>query len=51
MKSLINSLLVGKRQCALSRSCTACVAMVMLTACAGRKEFQKGYERGARVTL
>ena len=28
-----------------------CVAIVMLTACAGRKEFQKGYERGAGDTV
>ena len=27
------------------------VAMVMLTACAGRKEFQKGYERGSGDTV
>jgi hypothetical protein len=27
------------------------LAMVMLTACAGRKEFQKGYERGASDTV
>ncbi|HEX4989319.1 MAG TPA: hypothetical protein VFW91_11120, partial [Candidatus Binatia bacterium] len=28
-----------------------CVAIVMLTACAGRKEFQKGYERGSGDTV
>jgi hypothetical protein len=27
------------------------VAMLMLTACAGRKEFQKGYELGASDTV
>ena len=27
------------------------VAMLMLTACAGRKEFQKGYDRGASDTV
>jgi hypothetical protein len=27
------------------------VAMLILTACAGRKEFQKGYDRGASDTV
>ncbi len=27
------------------------VTMLMLTACAGRKEFQKGYDRGASDTV
>jgi hypothetical protein len=27
------------------------VSMLMLTACAGRKEFQKGYDRGASDTV
>jgi hypothetical protein len=28
-----------------------CVAIAMLTACAGRKDFQKGYERGSGDTV
>jgi hypothetical protein len=34
------------------RALTHCaVATLMLTACAGRKEFQKGYDRGASDTV
>jgi hypothetical protein len=35
----------GRKKVRASIQCA--VAMLMLTACAGRKEFQKGYERGA----
>jgi hypothetical protein len=47
----LNSLLVGKEQGASSRSYTAPWRMFTLTACAGRKEFQKGYERGSGDTV
>ena len=44
MRSLIRSVAGRKRVHALIH---CAVALLILTACAGRKEFQKGYERGA----
>ena len=46
MKSLIRFIAGRKKTVRLVAFVHCCVAMVMLTACAGRKEFQKGYERG-----
>ena len=51
MKSLIRFIAGRKTTVRLVAFGNCCLAMVMLTACAGRKEFQKGYERGAGDTV
>ena len=51
MKSLIEFVADRKRAGRLVTSMHCAVAIVMLTACAGRKEFQKGYERGSGDTV
>jgi hypothetical protein len=51
MKGLIEFVAGRKRAGRLVTSMHCAVAMVMLTACAGRKEFQKGYERGSGDTV
>jgi hypothetical protein len=51
MKGLIEFVADRKRAGRLVTSTHCAVAMVMLTACAGRKEFQKGYERGSGDTV
>jgi hypothetical protein len=51
MKSLIR-FIAGRKKARRPVAFGSCaVAMVMLTACAGRREFQKGYERGAGDTV
>ena len=50
MKCLIR-FVAGRKKLRLAAFMHLGVAMLILTACASRKEFQKGYERGARVTL
>jgi hypothetical protein len=51
MKSLIRFIAGRKKAGRLVAFGNCAVAMVMLTACAGRKEFQKGYERGSADTV
>ena len=51
MKGFIEFVADRKRAGRLVTSMHCAVAMVMLTACAGRKEFQKGYERGSGDTV
>ena len=51
MKSLIRFIADRKKTGRLVAFVHCCVAIVMLTACAGRKEFQKGYERGSGDTV
>jgi hypothetical protein len=51
MKSLIRFIAGRKKTVRLVAFVHCCVAIVMLTACAGRKEFQKGYERGSGDTV
>jgi hypothetical protein len=51
MKSLIEFVADRKRAGRLVTSMHCAVAMVILTACAGRRESQKGYERGAGDTV
>ena len=46
MKGLIEFVAGRKETVRLVAFMHCAVAMFMLTACAGRKEFQKGYERG-----
>ena len=48
MKCLIG-FAAGRKKVRASIHCA--VATLMLTACAGRKEFQKGYDRGASDTV
>jgi hypothetical protein len=48
MRSIIRSV-AGRRKVRALIHCA--VAMLILTACAGRNEFQKGYERGAFDTV
>jgi hypothetical protein len=50
MKNLITFVAGRKETVRLVAVIHCALAMVMLTACAGRKEFQKGYERGASDT-
>jgi hypothetical protein len=51
MKGLIRFIAGRKKTVRLVAFVHCCVAIVMLTACAGRKEFQKGYERGSGDTV
>jgi hypothetical protein len=51
MKSLIELVADRKKAGRLVTVGLCVVMMVMLTACAGRKEFQKGYERGSADTV
>ena len=51
MKSLIRFIADRKKAGRLVAVGLCVVMMVMLTACAGRKEFQKGYERGSGDTV
>jgi hypothetical protein len=51
MKGLIEFVAGRKKAVRLVTFVHCSVAMFMLTACAGRKEFQKGYERGAGDTV
>jgi hypothetical protein len=51
MKSLIRFIAGRKKAGRLVAFMHCAVGMVMLTACAGRKEFQKGYERGSGDTV
>jgi hypothetical protein len=51
MKSLIEFVAGRKETVRLVAFLHCSVAMFMLTACAGRKEFQKGYERGESDTV
>ena len=51
MKSLIRFIAGRKETVRLVAFVQCIVAMVMLTACAGRKEFEKGYERGSDDTV
>jgi len=48
MRSLIR-FVAGRKKVRVFIRCA--VAMLMLTACVGRKEFQKGYDRGASDTV
>jgi len=50
MKCLIR-FVAGRKKVRLVAFMHLGAAMLMLTACAGRKEFQKGYERGASDTV
>ena len=50
MKSLIR-FIAGRKKAGRLAAFGCAVAMFMLTACAGRKEFQKGYERGSGDTV
>jgi hypothetical protein len=50
MKNLITFVAGRKETVRLVAVIHCALAMVMLTACAGRKEFRKGYERGASDT-
>jgi hypothetical protein len=51
MKGLIEFVAGRKETVRLVAFMHCALAMVMLTACAGRKEFQKGYERGSGDTV
>jgi hypothetical protein len=49
MKSLVRAIASRKRTERLVAHCG--LAMVMLTACAGQKEFERGYARGSGDTV
>jgi hypothetical protein len=51
MKSLIRSIAGRKRAGHLSAFVHCAVTVVMLTGCAGQKEFQEGYERASGDTV
>ena len=51
MKDLIESVAGRKEAMRLVAFMHCAVAMVMLTACASRKEFQKGYAQGSGDTV
>ena len=51
MKSLVEFVASRKRTGRLVAFVQCVSAMLMLTGCAGQKEFQRGYERGAGDTV
>jgi hypothetical protein len=51
MKSLVESVATRKRTARLVAFVHGAVAIVMLTGCAGQKEFERGYARGSGDTV
>jgi hypothetical protein len=51
MKSLVESVATRKRRGRLVAFVHCAVATVMLTGCAGQKEFERGYARGSSDTV
>jgi hypothetical protein len=51
MKALVECVATRKRTRRLVAFVHCAVAIVMLTGCAGRKEFEKGYARGSGDTV
>jgi hypothetical protein len=51
MKSLVEGIANRKRAGRLAASVHFVVAIVMLTGCAGQKEFERGYARGSGDTV
>jgi hypothetical protein len=51
MKSLVESVATRKRTGRLVAFVHCAIAIVMLTGCAGQKEFERGYARGSGDTV